>query len=272
MNQIRKHVLITGGSSGIGLALAKICVKEGYNVSIFARRQNLIDQALLEMKEELISPQQVLSGFSVDVSNKENISSVITECIERVGDPDVLITSAGIVRCGYFENIASESDEVMQVNYFGTLYAIQSVVPYMLKNKHGNIVIVSSAAGIMGLFGYTSYSPSKFALRGLAECLRAEMKPHNIKVAIAFPPNTQTPQLDYEHEHGIEETRVLSEKAATFSAEHVAQVIMKGIQKNTFAITPGLETSLLYRLNSLINPLLNYFFDKTITKIQRKRK
>ena len=87
----------------------------------------------------------------------------------------------------------------MDVNYFGTLNAIKAVVPSMIERHHGIIVGVSSAAGILGMFGYTAYSPTKFAVRGLLESLRAEMKPHNVAVHCVFPADIDTPQLEFEN-------------------------------------------------------------------------
>ena len=84
-------------------------------------------------------------------------------------------------------------ERTMQVNYFGSLYCVNAVLPYMTKAQKGQIVLVSSGAGLVGLYGYTPYSPSKFALRGLAESMRQELKDQGIRVSIVYPPDTDTP-------------------------------------------------------------------------------
>ena len=89
----------------------------------------------------------------------------------------------------------------MELNYFGTLYPVRAVVPSMIERRQGHLMLVSSAAGIVGVYGYSAYAPAKFAVRGLAETLRAELKPHGIVVGCAYPPDIDTPGLEAEDAH-----------------------------------------------------------------------
>ena len=265
----REHAIITGGSSGIGKAVAKLLVQEGANVSIIARNKERLHQAQAELNALKINSQQSILALQADVAEEKEITKAITKAIAQLGNPSLLITSAGIAIPGYFLEIPLEVfNRTMEVNYFGTLYAIRAVLPAMKTTGKGNMVLISSGAGLIGLYGYSAYSPSKFALRGLAESLRGELKPQGIKVSIVYPPDTDTPQLVAENKTKPPETKAITETAETWSPEAVAREIIKGIVTNRFAIAPGLEMTVLDRLHSLLRPLLNWYFDGIVSKFQ----
>jgi 3-dehydrosphinganine reductase len=219
----------------------------------------------------LHSDQQILT-LTADVSQREQAETAIQTAIDKNGFPDILITSAGMAYPGYFQEIPIEIfEQTMAVNYFGSLYCIRAVVPVMQQQRRGQIVLLSSGAGLIGIYGYTAYSPSKFALRGLAESLRGELKPFGIGVSIVYPPDTDTPQLEAENKTKPAETRKITETAETWTAEAVAMEIIKGIQQRKFAITPGFEIALLQRFYSVLAPILNWYMDKIISQIQQKK-
>ena len=141
----------------------------------------------------------------------------------------------------------------------------------MKERRKGDIVLVSSGAGLVGLFGYTPYSPSKFALRGLAESMHKELKDCRITTSIVYPPDTDTPQLIAEQKVKPKETTRITESAKSWSAEAVATCILKGVKKGRFVITPGWEMSLLSILHSLINPILQWQFDSIVDKVRKNR-
>ncbi len=263
----QQHGIITGGSSGIGKAVAQFLVQQGANVSLIARnweRLNLAQKALIPLK---INPQQTILALKADVSRQEEITQAIETAIAELGTPDMLITSAGMAIPGYFSQIPLEVfSQTMAVNYFGTLYAIRAVLPAMETAGKGHMVLISSGAGLIGLYGYSAYSPSKFALRGLAESLRGELKPKGIKVSIVYPPDTDTPQLIAENKTKPLPTKAITATAQTWLPEEVAREIIQGIITNKFAIAPGLEMTLLDRLHSLLRPLLNWYFDQIVQK------
>ena len=265
----QQHAIITGGSSGIGKAVAKLLVQEGANLSIIARNKAKLDQARTELQALKINSQQSILALAADVAKEEEITQAIKNAIAKLGHPHILITSAGIAIPGYFMEITTAVfNRTMEVNYFGTLYAIRAVLPAMERSRKGNIVLISSGAGLIGLYGYSAYSPSKFALRGLAESLRGELKPKGIKVSIVYPPDTDTPQLVAENKTKPPETKAITATAETWSPEGVAQAIIKGIVTSQFAIAPGLEMTLLDRLHSILRPVLNWYFDKIVEKVK----
>ena len=266
-----QHAIITGGSSGIGKAIASLLIQQGYNISLIARRPELLEQTKQVLAKDFVNADQQIECFPADVSKRELITPAVEGAIAKLGAPDLLITSAGIAVPGYFEEIPVEVfEQTMAVNYFGTLYAIRTALPAMREQKKGRIVIISSGAALIGLYGYTPYSPSKFALRGLAESLRGELKCFGIGVSIVYPPDTDTPQLVAENKTKPEETKQITGTAEMWEPEKVAATILKGIEKEKFAITPGMEIALLNRLHSLLAPVLNWYFDGIVRKVRSK--
>lgn len=270
MKFYQKHAIITGGSSGIGKATAILLAKQGASITIIARDRDKLEKAKSEIEATRASPQQQIICISASVAEQVQIEQAITQAVEEIGIPDLLITSAGIAHPGYFHELPLEVfEETMRINYFGTLYAIKSVLPLMIKKQQGHIVIISSGAGLIGIYGYTPYSPSKFALRGLAESLRGEIKSSGIDISIVYPPDTDTPQLAAENLTKPAETKLITGSAKTWSAEGVAKVILRGMKRKDFAITPGLEMKLLQVFHSLLAPILNWYFDGIVNKIRR---
>ena len=266
-----KHAIITGGSSGIGKATAKLLAQRGTNISIIARDRAKLEIAQQDIEASAIQPQQQILIFVADVSVRAQIESAIQNAIAHLGTPDLLITSAGIAHPGYFAEIAIDVfEKTMAINYFGSLYAIRAVLSGMEKAKQGNIVLISSGAGIVGIYGYTAYCPSKFALRGLAESLRGELKPKGIGVTIVYPPDTDTPQLAAENKIKPLETKKITATAKAWKAEAVAAEIVRGVEKGRFAIAPGTELTVLNRLHSAIAPLLNWYFDRIVKQVNNQ--
>ncbi|MEB3359241.1 MAG: SDR family oxidoreductase [Synechococcales bacterium] len=270
MRQLYQHVLITGGSSGIGKAIAHLLAQDGANLSLIARnpdRLNLAQAELSQVKQQ--DTQQILT-FSADVAVQAQVEQAVQGAIAQLGPPDLLITCAGIAHPGYFQDLPLEIFErTMAVNYFGTLYCIRAVLPTMMQRGRGHISMVSSGAGLIGLFGYTAYGPSKFALRGLAESLRAELKPLGIGVSITYPPDTDTPQLAEETKTKPLETQEITATAGVWQPADVASTILNGIRRNRFAIAPGTEMGVLHRCHSLLAPGLNWYFDRIVARHQR---
>ena len=265
-----QHVLITGGSSGIGLALARQSAAAGARVSLIARDPAKLAAAQAAVSAVATSAAQVFTA-SVDVSVERDALEALAAAESVHGPVDILIASAGVARPGYFEEVpVAVFERTMAVNYFGTLYLLKAVVPAMRQRAQGIVVLISSGAGLFGLFGYTPYAPSKFALRGLAEALRAELQGTGVHVAIVYPPDTETPQLAEENRTKPVETKAITAGGGVWSADDVARVTLRGIARRRFAITPGLPITALAWLHSILAPVLHWSFDRTARRARRQ--
>jgi 3-dehydrosphinganine reductase len=246
-----KVVLITGGSSGIGLAAAKQLAAAGAHVWLVARRLALLEAALKEVQTARRDPSQNCGIISADVSDSKQAPQIIDTVTKSAGTPDVLINSAGIDRPGYVQDLTPDIFEhLMQVNFLGTAYITGAVLPAMMKRASGHIINLSSMAGYMGVFGYTAYSATKFAVVGYSEALRAEMKPHGIRVSVAFPPDTLTPGFADDQPFLPAETKALSGNAKALPADKVALSILQQAEKGYFLIFPGTDARLFYLITT----------------------
>ncbi len=230
-----KIVVITGGSSGIGLAIAKEFALRKAKVVLISRNEEKGIQAKIEL-EKIGGIPSCIFYYPTDVSNREQVNTVILKIAERFKGIDVLINSAGIMTCGRFaDQPIQDLESCLFTNYLGGLYATKAAWPWLKKNK-GLLSFVSSVAGYTGVIGYSGYAPPKFAMTGLAECLRLEAKDDGIRISIIYPPDTETPLLEYERKHSLPESLALNKNIKTIKAERVAHVFMEGLQKNKFEI------------------------------------
>jgi len=256
------HVVITGGSSGIGLEVARQVVARGARVSIVAR-----DHARLA---DVAAAVGARATAAADVADRDALRQAIDTVVARAGPCDVLVTAAGSSHPGYFEELPDAVfRDQMDVDYFGTLHAIRAVVPSMIERGRGHVVTISSTAGLIGVFGYSAYGPAKYAVRGLAETLRPELAPHGIVVACVYPPDTRTPGFDAENALKPPETERISAAIKPREAEHVARAIVNGIEKERLVITADVQTAALARAAGLLGPYVRRTMDRQIRKVQR---
>jgi 3-dehydrosphinganine reductase len=265
-------VIVTGGSSGIGKATAKLLVRRGANVAIIARRQALLDAALTELEAERVDKAQVFQACSADLSDWEQAQSSVSTVTAGGRVPDVLINCAGMARPGYFEKLSIEIfRQTMDVDFFGTLYPCKLVAPMMMERGSGHIVNFSSGAGFLGVFGYTAYSAAKFAIRGFSDVLRSELKPYGVSVSIVFPPDTDTPQLLEENKYKPLETERISGTIKPVQPEQVAKAVVQAIERNKYVVIPNLELSLFYALTNGVQSFVRWYFDRVIAGARKER-
>lgn len=262
-------MLITGGSSGIGLALAEQCVARGSVVSIVARDPGRLDAARAGIVDRAGAGSAAESGpvaaAPADVTDPVALRAAFARLVAVHGPVDVLVTSAGYARPGHFVDLEDAVfRDQMEVDYFGTLHAVRAVVPSMVDRRRGHLVLVASTVAFVGIYGYSAYAPAKHAVRGLAETLRPELKPHGITVACAYPPDTDTPGLDRENAHKPDATRRISGGIAPRPAAAVATAIVQGIERDRLVITADPTTAALARAGGLVRPVLHRWLDRHV--------
>ena len=226
------HAVITGGSSGIGLSIAIELAKRGCrHITLVARKEGQLADAkvLIEKAATLAkSTTSFVHTVSVDVTDFSALEKAVANlCVgddtnnndttnNTPGPPTLLFHCAGFSIPLAFEDLsAANFHSQMNVNYLGSVYVVKAFLPYMTNAKHigGNIILTSSMSGQAGTFGYSAYSPTKFALRGFAECLSMELaaKKSNVNISLAYPPDTKTPGYEIENQNKPEECRLISE-------------------------------------------------------------
>lgn len=242
-------VYITGGSSGIGLALAKQLAREGASLVIIARNQEKLDAAEKELTQ-LIAPGQKVVTAALDVGDFTMLKENMDDLCRNYGVPDLLITSAGIGNAKTFlDTSAEEADQMMRINYAGTRDTIKCVLPHMLESGAGKILMVSSMAGLLGVYGYSAYSATKHALMGFAASLRAEMAQSAIQVSVICPSETETPILEMEKDTLPEATRRIKDLTGRFQPEDVAAYALRKLQRGDYLIIPGVRARMIYRMS-----------------------
>ena len=178
------NVLITGTSTGIGLATALAFARRGYTVAATMRHPDKAPALAAAAAAEGLP----LSIFTMDVDHDASVTEGVAAVVAALGPIDVLVNNAGVERNGAIEDLPlAEFRAVMETNYFGVIRAIQAVLPAMRERRAGCIVNVSSISGRFAVSPMAPYTASKFALEALSECLAQEVKPFGVRVCIVEP-------------------------------------------------------------------------------------
>lgn len=257
-------IVITGGSSGLGLALARHYARQGAAIALVAREERKLAQAAAELS--LLGAGLVLHR-SIDVTNADAAQRDIPALIEELGGIDLLINSAGILKEGYFHDLpASAFEQVMAVNVFGLINTVRAALP-AIETSRGQITNVASLGGFAGAFGYTPYCTSKFAVVGFTECLRAELKPRGVKVQLLCPPEFDSPMVDTLDAYRTPENRACVLSIPKMSIEAVTEASARCIASNQFTCFPGSNTRAAAWAFRHLPSLARRMIDRTIAKV-----
>ncbi|KAK4872239.1 hypothetical protein RN001_016363 [Aquatica leii] len=244
-----RHVVITGGSSGIGRSVAILAAKEGAHVTIIARDIDKLKLAEVDVKKACINNEQQIQCISLDVTNSEAIQKVFNE-IDATNPIYMLVNCAGKAVCGKLEDMSTDDiKSVVNLNLFGTVFPTQCVIPKMKSRKEGIIVISASQAALIGIFGMSVYTASKYALRGFAEAIDMELHPYEVTVTVAVPPDTDTPGFENENKSKPEETMLISNTGGLFNPDVVAGQLLKDALKGKFFSYVGFESFICTNLS-----------------------
>ena len=250
----KKTIWITGGSTGIGKALAIKFANEGWNVAISARREQLL--------EEISNEYENISSFPLDVTNKSNCNEVFNQIINKFQNIDICFFSTGTWDPKKEKDIDVEQIEnVFKVNFFGTLNSIKAVEEYFKNKKSGTITIVSSIAGYRGLPNSTGYGPSKSALNNLAESLYFDFGRSNVRVCLVSPGFIKTPMTDKN------DFKMPFLKTPEYAAEKIYDGL---VNKNSFEIHFPKSLTMILKILSFLPNKIYFVLIGKLTKYQKK--
>ena len=262
-----KHVYLVGGSSGIGLAIAEKLVGAGAHVIIISRTLSTLQTALETLQIRRMDSGQKIQISNLDVSDHQLTHSTLNELVNSFGVPDALINCAGRAFPQHHDEISYEQfDQTLKVNLYGCRNTVAALIPHMKKNG-GLIVNTASLAGIIGVFGMTDYSASKFALIGYSEALRSEVKKYNIKVMVLCPPDTDTPGFENENKTKPAETHAVSESASLLTSDQVASAFFKALPKKNMIIVPGAAGKFSVYMKRFFPRVVEFVMDRDVRRV-----
>lgn len=220
-NLKNKKAIITGGGRGLGKATAIAFAQEGIDVAITGRNEAILKETVAEL--EAIGVKSMYSVF--DVSNYEAVKIGIADLIKKLGGIDILVNNAGIAAFGSFNDMeVSQWSQIMQTNVMGMYYVTKEVLPHLIDQNEGEIINVSSTAGLNGNANTSAYSASKFAVIGMSESLMKEVRKNNIRVCTLTPSTIAT---DMSIELGIANK---DSQDSVLQPEDFAEIILAGLK------------------------------------------
>ncbi|KAF9396272.1 3-dehydrosphinganine reductase, partial [Mortierella sp. AD011] len=265
-----KHVYVTGGSVGLGRAVAIELAKQGAHVTIVARKEGPLKETIELMKQAAASRkdkdvvEQRFHWISADVTNREQSIRALDEASAHFGGrvPDIIMTCAGIAIPKLFvEALIEEFESQMNLNYLGSLYTVHEATKRMAATGvKGKVVLTASTAGLIGFAGYSSYAPTKFALRGLAECLRNEFLMYGIGIHIYYAGTMFSPGYENENLTKPLVTRDI-EGTKGLTSEEAAKGLFAGLRKGYFGVTTDFDTDFLRISARGVTPMSNIGWD-----------
>ncbi len=240
-----KIALITGGSSGLGFAMAKYLGKQGYKIILTARRENKLKEAAEKLKNQNIET----SYISADVTNAKDLENVSKFIRENFNGIDFLILNAGVVSVKLL-NEYNDIQELKQDIDIDLLGVVQSAYYFeSLLNPGAKVLLISSALGLFGMAGYTTYSAAKAGVLNFGDAWRRELITKNINLYVATPADIDTPQFHYEMDSHPQWMKEKSSPRKPHSADFIAKkIISKCKGKYRFLIIPTSDVKLLFFL------------------------
>jgi len=264
-NATPKTLLVTGGMSGLGKALAAIYLGRGADVAIFDLAVN--EEVMAELGRHKLRDTQKLVAYAASVTDMEALSEAVSEAVKVIGISELAINCAGIQRAAPFEQLSGADFElVVQVNLFGSRNFAAAVLPFL--GEGSRLALVSSMAGFAANYSYAAYNASKFAVIGLGRVLRLELKPRGIDVSLICPPEVDTPMVVEESKNMHPVSRTLKDFAGTLSVDEAMAGILAGLDAGRHVIIPGYKARLAYLMNRYLPDfLMNGIVDRIVRSV-----
>ncbi|KQY04262.1 hypothetical protein ASD37_20125 [Mycobacterium sp. Root135] len=259
------HCVITGGSSGLGLEIARQLVPQGVAVTLVARNEPRLAGAAAGLRHQ--TPGANVRTLVLDVVDAAATRTAFEKLAAKAGAIDTLINSAGILVEGHAEQLTIEDYRaVMDVNLFGTVNACTAALA-TFGDSPGTIVNVSSVAGLIGVFGYTAYGSSKHAIVGYTRSLAYELEPRGVRVVLVCPGEFDSPMVDALDTRRTPENREHTLTIPKLSVEQVAAETISGIAAGRRMIIPGRRTRAAVLANRLLPRLSDAVARRRIARV-----
>ena len=255
---------VTGGSSGIGLAIARRLAVHGARIVLIARTPERLSAARAHIVS--LVPDASVDTVALDVTDQAAVRLAAADIVAQRGALRFLFNCAGDALPGRFDRYFGEDlRRLVTVNLEGTWNMTQAFID-ALRLTGGHVVNVASLAGLVGTTGYTAYAASKFAVVGFSEALRNELAADGVRVSVLCPGDTDTPQLAAEREHKPPETAALSARARVLSPDRVATACLRGVRRGRFLILAGGEARLIVWLKRFAPWILFRWMDGMVLR------
>ena len=261
-----KTILITGASSGIGEATARLFAAQGWKVSMAARRIDRLD----EIKQDIEASGGQAQSIQADVMTQEDIKAMVSQSISHWGHLDVLLNNAGFGRFGWLEELdpVREIRNQIEVNLLGTILTSQAVLPHMIERKSGQIINMCSMGGLVATPTYTIYAASKFGVRGFSQALRREVSVWGIKVSAVFPGGVVT---EFAEKSGStrRKTGISTPRWLKLQSEDVAKAIYRlTIRPKSIVVLPWMMRYSVW-LNNMAPSIADKIMEEQFVKPER---
>ncbi|TXT66694.1 MAG: putative oxidoreductase [Promethearchaeota archaeon] len=257
-----KIAVITGAGGGIGSEIVKLFDQKGILLVLADLNSDVIN----EIKKELTQEPLIIK---CNITKLEEVKNLISKTIKKYGRIDILVNTVGIIIPSLFENTTYDDiNKQINANLIGTIHCTKEVIPFMKKIGGGNIITISSLAGIVPETYSSIYTATKFALRGLNWTLNLELKEHNIFVGTIFPDSVDTPMLEYEAKHGGSPLTFLHDPVPP---KQVAKAVLKAIMKEKVEVCVPQMEGILSKFIMCFPSQIKRLWPKYEVKGERKR-
>jgi NADP-dependent 3-hydroxy acid dehydrogenase YdfG len=258
-------ILITGASSGIGEATARLFGRNSYRVVLAARRLDRLEA----LKAEIEAQGGQALPVETDVSSSTSIQAMVDKTLAAFGQIDILFNNAGFGRTKWLEELDPEKDIAgqIQVNLTGVIQATRAVLPHMISRKSGHIINMGSQAAFVATPTYTVYAATKFGLRGFSEALRREVGVWGVKVSVIYPGNVSTEFG--QHTEAKRKTGITTPKALRLTPEQVAEAVLSAARRPVRGrVLPGITGVAIWFATTFVG-LNDWLQEKYFTRPER---
>lgn len=260
----KRYALITGGASGLGLALAKNLAGKGYVPLLVARRKDKLDEAVDTIKKMGFDGE----GFQGDITSQKDLNGISETIKARFGKIDFLVLNAGVVSVSLLADYRDyeKMKEVIEIDLWGAILSTRMFLPLLTSGSQ--ILMISSAFGLIGAAGYSTYCAAKAGIINFAEAVRRELLYKSISVYVACPADIDTPQYAEERKNMPEwMSKAISARHSLLSPEKAARKILNQCKGKKFLITINSEISLLRILSKILpRRMLSILLDSSLPR------